>query len=289
LDEFGLVNHRPVITAINFPNGNCCTPDGEPAIEPVIASQTIQADTCDYGGIHKLITISGEPDSTIKYRLTASQVIGTSKEIKVYNTDVNNSYIFDYTPDVYIGYFYTDSEGSATLNIKCCLEDCTPGQDIAINADLELYKMDGVTLSGQICNIQKSKSCPMPQSPVWVIISETGTQIKRVKISGDPNATAIVRIRVLSSVDSGLPPLNYIKVEGVPDGYQFTDVDTGEFWDIPINIDSTGESEEYDVSVSAGKRGFLPIPAQIYVTFTLLDLNGDLSDEIFGLSDINTI
>lgn len=281
IDEYGLVNHRPVITNIVF-DSPCCTPSEDPLIEPEITGESTGTDTCEFEGIHKIITITGEPESTIKYRLTASFIEGTSKEVRVYNSDMSNTHIFDDVSDSFVGFFFTDSDGNATLNIKCCLEECSPGQPISINADLELYLMDGVTLSGETVNIEKSKSCPLPESAEWEIVSETGTNLKKVKIVGLPNVTVKV-VAEITLVNNSLGLPNSISM--TPALLNEQGVVTGNTWVLEVPLDSSGESIEYDIEVDAGSFAFGV--RVIYAIFRIYNYNDTPSANVVGISDIN--
>lgn len=281
IDLYGLVNHRPVILSIHFPNGSCCDPDGEPLIEPEITAESTQTDDCPFDGIHKQITITGQPNSTLKYRLTASVLQGTAKQIKVFGTDVDNTHNFTNVNQVFIGYVYIDETGELELNIRCCLEDCTPGNPISIEAKLELYQTDGVTLSGEICEIEAVKACPLPEVPVWEIVTATGTNNKTVKIIGTPNALVSVRAEILSA-----DPPSTNRIEMNPGILNQTNVSAGSFWDVQILINPSGESDIYEIEVFTGSI-FTIGTRTIYANFRLFDYDGNLTNNVVGLSHIN--
>lgn len=286
IDLYGLVNHKPVITAINFPNGNCCNPDGTPIIEPEIINEVTLADTCQFQGIRKRITVQGQPNSTIKYRLSCSELQGTAKQIFVTGNQTNNSHTFVNTAQNFVGYFYIGSSGQAQIIIRCCLEICTPGNPISINANLQLYKMDGLTLSEDVCNINASKTCPLPIAPQWVINSQSGTNIKNVRITGQPNSTANFVVRILSEVSSSRYfPKNNINIQGF---LNEDDVEADDTWEFSIPINGAGTSASFNAQVEAGSwLGLSPQESNIYASLTLRDVNGGLSNQVIGISDIN--
>lgn len=285
IDEYGLVNHIPVIISVDFPDGNCCDPNGTMK-EPEIISESTQSDTCEFQGVHKKFNVSGHPNTTVKYRLTMASMSGASKLIEIYNGDTYNSHMFNNTSNVFVGFFFLNNFGNAEMNIKCCLEDCVPGAEIGVNATLELYNYDGFTLNGETCNISKSKICGMPETPKWQINSETGTDFKNVSVTGAANSIANFEVKILSQISSThyWPP-NNITLEGFlnKDG-----VVTGETWEFSIPIGSSGVSNDFDISVDAGSYlGLMPPEANIFVSLTLRDVNGDLSTETIGISDIH--
>lgn len=279
IDEYGLVNHRPVITGVTF-DDPCCDPDGTPLIEPKIESQIVQTDTCEFTGIHKLLTIQGQPNSTVKYRLSANALQGTAKTVKVYNQDVNNVHVFDSVDDIFVNFFYLDNNGEAQLRIKCCLEDCTPGQPIEIDADFTLYKMDGVTLSNETANIQASKTCVLPPSANWIIISSVGTNQKIVKITGTPNTTVQLQALILNA----LPPVfNRIQMNtGILDEINVAENDN---WMLNIPIGPTGESVQYEIKVTTGHQ-YSVGTATIYASFRIYDYSGNPSNNVVGIHHI---
>lgn len=287
IDKYGLVNHRPVILAINYPNGTCCVPDGSPIVEPEIINESIEENTCEFQGIHKIITVQGQPNSTVKYRIRASEIQGTTKQIRVYNSDVNNVHNISNTNQSIIGYFYLDGSGVTELNIKCCLEACTPGTIKSINANLELYKSDQSTLSGEICNIQASKNCPQALAPEWVILSENGTNIKDVKISGEPNTTVSFLVQILSEESNPRSfPRNTFDIEGYLD---VENTEEGDFWEFTANLNSSGESQNFEIVIEAGAPVYngTNLESYIYANLTLRDYDGNLSNEVIGVFDRN--
>lgn len=286
VDTYGLVNHKPTIISITYPNGACCNPDGTPLIEPEITNEITVTDTCQFQGTHKKITVVGQPNSTIKYRMSASVIQGTAKQVQIWNDDTNNVHNFNSTSQNFIGYFFLGDTGEVDLNIRCCLEDCTPGVNIAFTGKLELYKMDGSTLSGETCTISAQKVCPLPIAPKWQINTQTGTDFKNVSVTGQENSVANFVVRILSQVSSThyWPP-NHITLEGFLDEEGVQEDDT---WEFSIAIGGSGVSSDFDISVDAGSYlGLTPPEASIYVSLTLRDINGGLSNEIIGISDIN--
>lgn len=279
MDEFGLVNHRPVIRDIKM-DEPCCDPSGK-LTEPTITTETTEVSDCEFDGIQKLITITGEPNATIKYRLSATSILGTSKEVRVYNGDINNTHIFNSAEDVFIGFAFLNNSGTTQIRIKCCLEDCTPGHPIEIDANFELYKMNGTELTGSICNIQKSKTCVLPPSAQWVIISESGTREKKVKIIGNPNTTIQVRAEVLSANPGGL----YTRLQMAPI-LDVSEVNTGDFWDLNIALNSSGESSEYDIRATAGNI-FTIGERTLYASFRIYDYDGNPSPNVVGVYHID--
>ena len=286
VDNYGLVNHKPTIISITYPNGPCCNPDGTPLIEPDITNEITVANTCQFQGIHKRITVVGQPNSTIKYRMSASVIQGTSKQVQIWNTDTNNVHNFNNTSQNFVGYFYIGPTGQVDLNIRCCLEDCTPGVNIAFTGKFELYKMDGSTLSGEICNISASKTCPLPIAPKWNILSQTGTGFKNVRVEGQANSVANFMVRILSEISSfRYFPKNNITLEGFLNA---DDVDAEDTWEFSIPVGPSGFSNDFDIQVEAGNfMGLVPPEASIYASLTLRNANGGLSNEVVGIFDIN--
>lgn len=286
VDLYGLVNHKPTIISITYPNGPCCNPDGTPMIDPEIINQVTVDSDCQFQGIQKRITIVGQPNSTLKYRMSASVIQGTAKQIQVFNAGTNNTHNFINTNQNFIGYFFVGPSGQVDLNIRCCLEDCTPGTDIAVTSVFELYENDGVTLSGQTAVISAQKVCPVPIAPQWVINSQSGTDIKNVRVTGQPNATANFVVQILSEVSSPrYLPKNNINIQGFLDE---DDVETDDNWEFSIPINGAGTSASFNIQVSAGSyMGLSPLESSIYVSLTLRDINGGLSNQVIGISDIN--
>lgn len=286
MDINGLVNHKPVILNISYPNGSCCDPSDDPIIEPTIISQTTLSDTCQFQGIRKQITINGQPGAIIKFRLTASQLQGLTKQIQITGSNLNATFNFNSTSQAFVGFFSLNSSGEAVLTLKCCFEDCTPGNPISLNANFELYKMDGTTLSGQIANLTGSKACPLPATPKWRINSQNGTDVKNVSITGTPSTNATFVVRVLSAVTGG----HYFPFNSVITGslLNASDVRTDDQWEFTVPIASNGESAAFNISAEAGSyMGLMPPEASIYISLTLKNYNGTLSNEVVGIFDIN--
>lgn len=286
VDNNGYVNHKPEIINITFPNGPCCNPSEDPLIEPEIINEQTLASGCAFQGVLKRITVQGQPGAIIKYRLTAQVIQGTAKQVRVYNANFDNNHTFSNTSQVFVGYFGLDNTGQAIVNLKCCLEECTPGVPVRIDSTFELYQMDGTTLSGEICEVDASKTCPLPAAPVWQILSQTGTQFKNVRISGEPNTQVGFQVRVLSELSSShYFPKNMLRVEGYLNQDDVSEDDT---WNFTANLNSSGLSQDFDIECNAGNyMGLGTLESYIYVSFTLRNYDGTLSTQVVGIHDIH--
>lgn len=277
IDNFGLVNHKPVILSINFPNGTCCNPDGTPIAEPEIVSESILTDACQFQGISKRAVVEGQPDGAVKYRLTVNSMQGTSKLIRVNTPNGNAQYIFNSTAQTFVGYFLINPSGTVNVDVRCCFEECTPGTPISIDATLELYENDGVTLSGETCNISASKACPLPIAPVWELISSDGSAIKTARIKGEPNGTAKVNALVTLCDPFGLPipPPNQIILSPY---FNRQAVILNDSFDADIPLNSSGYSEELRLEVFSGFT--MPgVTVEIVGLYTIYNNNGGLSNQ----------
>lgn len=277
IDENGLVNHRPVITSITFPNGSCCTPDGTPILEPQIISESILTDVCAFQGISKRAVVQGQPNNAVKYRLSVNSMQGTSKLIRVNTNNGNAQYIFNSTSQVFIGYFLINPSGMVNVDVRCCLEECTPGTAISIDATLELYENDGITLSGEACNISASKTCPLPIAPIWELISSDGSSIKTARIKGEPNSTAKVNalITLCDAFGLPIPPPNELILSPY---FSQQGVILNDSFDVDIPLNSAGYSEELRLEVFSGFT--MPgVTVEIVALYTIYNIDNELSNQ----------